>query len=206
LSDTARDELLATLPVHEGDTVTTEELDQVTQRVKAFDEHLKIARSYQTPRGDGQPAETTLMITAPGGLAAQTSTTYIQELRSKALGATSPDNMPPPPPPPPPPGITVHPPERINVGGNVMAASLITKVEPLYPQLAKSARVEGSVILAAVIGKDGTVQELHSLGGPALLIQAAMDAVKQWVYRPTMLNGQPVQVATTLEINFSLNQ
>jgi len=110
------------------------------------------------------------------------------------------------PPPPPPPPVKVAAPQRIKVGGNVQSAMIIRKTPPIYPQLAKSARVSGVVHLAAVIAKDGTIQELHSLGGPALLIQAAMDAVKTWVYRPTMLNGEPVQVETTIDVNFTLNQ
>jgi protein TonB len=62
------------------------------------------------------------------------------------------------------------------------------------------------VHLQAIIAKDGTIQQLHSAGGPALLIQAAMEAVRQWVYRPTMLNGEPVEVETTIDVNFTLNQ
>jgi protein TonB len=112
----------------------------------------------------------------------------------------------PPPPPPPPAAKKEAPPQRIKVGGNVQSAMIIRKTPPVYPQLAKSARVSGVVHLAAVISKDGTIQELHSLGGPALLIQAAMDAVKTWVYKPTMLNGEPVQVETTIDVNFTLNQ
>jgi len=113
----------------------------------------------------------------------------------------------PPPPPPPPAAPKKDPtPQRIKIGGNVQGAKIIRKPSPVYPQLAKSARVSGVVHLAAIIAKDGTIQELHSLGGPALLIQAAMDAVKQWVYQPTMLNGEPVQVETTIDVNFSLNQ
>jgi protein TonB len=111
-----------------------------------------------------------------------------------------------PPPPPPPPVKKEAAPTRIKVGGNVQSAMIIRKTPPTYPQLAKSARVSGVVHLAAIISKDGTIQELHSLGGPALLIQAAMDAVKTWVYRPTMLNGEPVQVETTIDVNFTLNQ
>jgi protein TonB len=110
------------------------------------------------------------------------------------------------PPPPPPPPVKVAAPQRIKVGGNVQSAMIIRKTPPVYPQLAKSARVSGVVHLAAVIAKDGTIQELHSLGGPALLIQAAMDAVKTWIYKPTMLNGEPVQVETTIDVNFTLNQ
>jgi protein TonB len=111
-----------------------------------------------------------------------------------------------PPPPPPPPPKKEAAPQRIRVGGNVQSAMIIRKTPPIYPQLAKSARVQGVVHLAAIIAKDGTIQELHSLGGPALLIQAAMDAVKTWVYRPTLLNGEPVQVETTIDVNFTLNQ
>jgi len=113
----------------------------------------------------------------------------------------------PPPPPPPPPAVKKEAPvQRIKVGGNVQGAMILKKTPPIYPPLAKSARVSGVVHLAAIIAKDGTIQELHSLGGPALLIQAAMDAVKTWVYRPTMLNGEPVQVETTIDVNFTLNQ
>ena len=111
-----------------------------------------------------------------------------------------------PPPPPPPPVAKAPTPQRIKVGGNVQSAMIIRKTPPVYPQLAKSARVSGVVHLAAIISKDGTIQELHSLGGPALLIQAAMDAVKTWIYKPTMLNGEPVQVETTIDVNFTLNQ
>lgn len=96
--------------------------------------------------------------------------------------------------------------QRIRVGGNVQSAMILRKVPPVYPEAAKAARVSGVVQLAAIIGKDGTIQELHTLGGPAELIQAAMDAVKQWVYKPTLLNGSPVQVETTIDINFTLNQ
>jgi protein TonB len=94
----------------------------------------------------------------------------------------------------------------IKVSGNVQSMMIVKKVPPAYPELAKSARVSGVVHLAAVIAKDGTIQELHSLGGPALLIQAAMDAVRQWVYKPTLLNGEPVAVETTIDVNFTLLQ
>jgi protein TonB len=117
-----------------------------------------------------------------------------------------PSAAPPPPPPPPPVAKKDPTPQRIKVGGNVQGAMVLHKTSPVYPQLAKSARVSGVVHLAAIISKDGTIQELHSLGGPALLIQAAMDAVKTWTYRPTMLNGEPVQVETTIDVNFTLNQ
>jgi protein TonB len=104
------------------------------------------------------------------------------------------------------PGAEPPMPQRIKVGQNVQAAMLLKRVAPMYPDAAKSARVEGVVHLAAIIAKDGTIQELRSLGGPALLIMSAMDAVKQWVYRPTLLNGEPVQVETAIDVTFMLNQ
>jgi protein TonB len=83
---------------------------------------------------------------------------------------------------------------------------LVTKVPPVYPALAREAGVSGHVILSATLGKDGTVQQVQILSGPPLLIQSAMDAVKQWVYKTTLLNGEPVEVETTVDIDFTLNQ
>ena len=103
-------------------------------------------------------------------------------------------------------GLTISAaPQRIKVGGNVQSAMIVQKVPPVYPADAKAARVQGTVHLAAVIGMDGTMQEVHALSGPAELIQASMDAVKQWVYKPTFLNGNPVQVETTIDINYTLS-
>lgn len=106
-----------------------------------------------------------------------------------------------PPPPPPPKAIT---PQRIRVGGNVQAANLITQIKPAYPPLAKQARIQGTVELSAIIGKDGRVQDLKVVRGHPLLVQSALDAVKSWIYRPTMLNGEPVEVSTTIDVNFTL--
>jgi TonB family protein len=97
-------------------------------------------------------------------------------------------------------------PQRMRVSGNVEKAKLVQHAEPVYPPLALQARISGVVRLNAVIGKDGTVQKLTLVSGHPLLVQPAMDAVKQWVYAPTLLNGQPVEVATQVEVNFSLEQ
>jgi len=96
--------------------------------------------------------------------------------------------------------------QRIKVGGNVQGAMIVTKVPPVYPAAAKAAGISGVVHLSATIGLDGTVQQVTVLSGPAELAQAATDAVKQWVYRPTMLNGSPAQVETTIDVNFTLNR
>lgn len=104
------------------------------------------------------------------------------------------------PPPPPKPAT----PSRIRVGGNVEAASLINKVTPIYPPIAKTAHVSGTVVLHAIISKDGSIQELQYVSGPPLLMKSAMDAVKEWRYKPTMLNGDPVEVDTTIDVVFTL--
>ena len=114
---------------------------------------------------------------------------------------------PPPPPPPPPPvaAVAVNK-EPLRVGGNVQAANLIKKITPVYPALAKSARVQGTVRFQAIIGKDGTIQNLQMISGHPMLVASATDAVKQWVYKPTLLNGEPVEVITQIDVNFTLSQ
>jgi protein TonB len=93
----------------------------------------------------------------------------------------------------------------VKVGGNVQSAKLIKHPTPLYPAIAKSARIQGTVVLQAIIGKDGTVQNLKMVSTASpLLVQAAMDAVKQWVYQPTLLNSEPVDVITEITVNFTL--
>jgi protein TonB len=96
--------------------------------------------------------------------------------------------------------------EPIRVGGNVQAANLIKKVTPSYPPLAKQARIQGTVRFNAVIGKDGAIQNLTLVSGHPLLVPAATEAVKQWVYKPTLLNGDPVDVITQIDVNFTLSQ
>jgi len=95
---------------------------------------------------------------------------------------------------------------RIAVGGTVQEAKLLVAVKPIYPPLARAARVSGTVELEAVIGRDGRLAELKVRKGHALLIQAAVDAVRQWVYKPTFLNGDPVEVSTMITVNFILGQ
>jgi protein TonB len=94
---------------------------------------------------------------------------------------------------------------RIRQGGAVQAALLVNKVQPVYPPLARQTRASGTVRLHAIIAKDGSVQQLEVLSGHPLLVQAALDAVRQWRYRPTLLNGEPVEVDTTIDVIFSLN-
>jgi periplasmic protein TonB len=92
----------------------------------------------------------------------------------------------------------------VRVGGNVQAAKLTKQVVPVYPRPALQMRISGTVQLLGIIAKDGTIQKLQVLSGHPLLRQAAIDAVSQWVYRPTILNGQPVEVEAPIEVVFTL--
>ncbi|MDP8990641.1 MAG: TonB family protein [Acidobacteriota bacterium] len=96
-------------------------------------------------------------------------------------------------------------PAASKVSGIVRAATLIKRVSPEYPKDAKAAHIEGTVRFTAVLGKDGTVKDLQLVSGHPMLVQAATDAVKQWIYQPTLLNGEPVEVRTQIEVNFKLD-
>jgi protein TonB len=109
-------------------------------------------------------------------------------------------------PPPPPPVEQKKTVQRIRVGGQVQQANLIRQPKPIYPPLAKQARIQGVVRFEAIIGKDGTIQNLKMISGHPLLVPAAQEAVKQWLYKPTLLNGEPVEVATVIDVNFTLSQ
>jgi protein TonB len=106
--------------------------------------------------------------------------------------------LPSAPPPPPPPSAPVR------VGGNIKQPNKTKDVKPVYPPIAQSARVSGVVIIEAVIGPDGRVKEAKVLRSIPLLDQAALDAVKQWQFTPTLLNGVPVPVIMTVTVNFTL--
>jgi outer membrane biosynthesis protein TonB len=98
------------------------------------------------------------------------------------------------------------PPKQVRVGGAIQAANLVKRVTPVYPPVAKAARIQGLVRFTAIIAKNGTIQNLQLVSGPPVLVQAATDAVRQWVYRPTLLNGEPVEVITQIDVNFDLSQ
>jgi TonB family protein len=167
LSDDAKAELLATLPVKVGDDFVAL-APKIFAAVHQFDKHLT-ATLLPTPSGDAQ-----LMITLP----------------TAAPGVES----------------TAGTVNKIRVGGNVQATNLINQVRPVYPAAAKEGRIQGVVQLEAIIGPDGHVQDLKVTSGHPLLAQAALEAVKDWVYRPTLLNGNPVTVVTSIDVNFTLSQ
>lgn len=97
-------------------------------------------------------------------------------------------------------------PARIRVGGDVEAAKIVFQPQPVYPASAEKQGIQGTAVMQAVIGKDGNLLSLTPLSGPDhALIQAAINAVRQWRYKPTLLNGVPVEVATTIEVEFQLD-
>ena len=91
-------------------------------------------------------------------------------------------------------------------GGDVIAAQALHQPPPVYPPLAMMARIQGTVVLQAIIGTDGTVKDLKVLSGHPLLVRAALDAVKTWRYQPTLLDSEPVDVLTEVDVNFKLGE
>lgn len=87
-----------------------------------------------------------------------------------------------------------------------MEGNLIYRVQPQYPPLARQARIQGSVVLQAVISREGAIEKLQVLSGHPMLVQAAVEAVRHWRYRPYVLNGEPVEVETEVTVNFVLSE
>jgi len=115
---------------------------------------------------------------------------------------------PPPPPPPPPPqsDTTASPPNGpLHVSSAAAHGQIIVQVPPVYPQEARDHHIQGTVVLKAIIGKTGNVEHLSVVSGPKELMPSAIDAVNQWKYKPYLLNGEPVEVETTINVNFSLD-
>jgi periplasmic protein TonB len=114
-----------------------------------------------------------------------------------------PTNIAPPAPKPAPPAAPTGP---IHVSGGVQMAKLVKQVIPVYPPLARNARIYGVVHLVGIISKDGTIRNLQLIAGHPLRARAALDAVSQWIYKPTLLSGEPVEVICPIDVTFTLNQ
>ncbi len=176
LSDQVRGELLSRLPVHVGEVVSGDQIQKVREAVSEYDEHLTVRFGFNANK------EATLTIQSPGSAGV---------VMNGVVGSVP---------------EAAAPPGAIRVGGNVQQTMLVEQPHPVYPALAKQARIQGTVTLNAVIGKDGHVVNLAVVKGHPLLIQAALDAVKDWVYKPTLLNGSPVEVVTQIDVNFTLSE
>ena len=103
--------------------------------------------------------------------------------------------------PPPTDGV-----KRLRIGGNAQSAKIINKATPKYPPLAKQARIQGTVRYNVLISKEGSIRQMELVNGHPLLVEAATPAVQQWQYSPTLLNGEPVEVITAIDVNFTLTQ
>jgi periplasmic protein TonB len=97
-------------------------------------------------------------------------------------------------------------PAKIRIGGNVQASRIVSQPKPVYPPEAKAARIQGTVQLTVEIAADGKVKDVSLISGPPELVRSAVEAVSQWVYRPTLLNGEAVEVITTVDVNYTLAQ
>lgn len=196
LPDQSRADLLSQLPVHEGDMLSRDLLSRTIQAVRDFDEHLNATLS------NDRNGDTNLQVVAPGGgvvggviggiIGGVPGGAAVGVGRGigGAVGAdAASDDV-----------------KRITIGGNVQQAKLIYQPKPAYPPEAKEARISGVVRLQAIIGVDGTIKDLKVMNGHPLLVPSALAAVQQWVYDKTLLNGEPVEVATQIDVNYTLSQ
>jgi protein TonB len=124
----------------------------------------------------------------PGGVAGGTM--------GGVLGGIVGSSLPPP---------KVAAPQKVRVSSGVVAGNKISGPNPTYPPIAKTARIQGTVVLQATISKAGAIENLHAVSGPPMLYQSAIDAVRQWRYKPYILNGEAVEVETTVQVNFTLS-
>ncbi len=169
-------------------------------RVEASVEHPTVTSNVYTPNTISRPrADAKAAETSGPGAAVDIGEASLGNGLNSLGGLGLAESIPTPPPAPR--DAPHHP---LQVSSGIMDAMLINRVEPRYPTIAQVARVSGSVVLSAVISTDGSIQSLRVVSGNPLLISAAYDAVRQWRYRPTLLNGQAVEVQTLITVNFVL--
>ena len=102
--------------------------------------------------------------------------------------------------------VKSEPANKVSVSSGVMAGNLVVKTMPQYPAISKAARIQGTVVLQATISRTGSIENLRVISGPPMLQQAAIDAVRTWRYKPYVLNGEPVEVETTINVVFNLGE
>ena len=195
LSDQARNDLMSRLPVHTGDTFAADTMDRVRAAVREFDEHLTVGVGF--PNGELAVLIHMPVSGVPGGVVGGVPGGVVGGVVGGVTGGIvgAAPSVPPP----------ADVPKRITIGGNVQQAKLISQPKPVYPAEAKLAHVSGIVHLSAVIGKEGNIINLAVIDGHPLLVPSAMEAVRQWVYQTTLLNGEPVEVITQIDVNYTLS-
>jgi protein TonB len=206
LPEELAEKVRAALPVREGDPFGNDDLAKVRAAVKEVDEHLTTGIRISD-------RDATLLIGVrssgitggiPGGIAGGIAGGVPGGVAGGVVGgvggevtavASAPQFAAPAS------GV-----QRVRVGGNVISASLVKKVTPLYPPVAKQARIQGTVRFNALIGMDGSIMSLQLVSGHPLLVESARDAVAQWQYKPVLLDGNPVEVITQIDVNYTLSQ
>jgi TonB family protein len=183
--------------LHVGDVLTRDSFQSLETSLRNIDDHLRVTGSL-----DGDKIHVLVHLATAGQWrylagAPKPKGAVAGGITGGIASTAPPVNLP---------AANGEPPKSIRVGGNVQAANLIEQVRPTYPPEAKQARIQGTVRFTVVIGPDGLVKNIELVSGHPLLAAAAMGAVKDWVYKPTLLNGVPVEVITTVDVNFTLSQ
>ena len=178
-----RDRVAQAGVVHLGDVLTRDKFNTIEASLRNIDDHLRVTGAL-----DGDKVRLMVHLDTRGTVA---NRGVIRATISPAATAYSS-------------ALTAEPPKSIRVGGNIQASKVINKVTPIYPPDAKQARIQGTVRFEVLIGADGFVKNIQVVSGHPLLVPPALDAVRQWVYSPTLLNGNPVDVITIVDINFTL--
>lgn len=171
---------------------------KAVERVSELRQPLKIPEKVEIVKETPPPSDSTSVAGVVGGVPSGTPGGQIGGVIGSILSDAS------SPIPVAAPAITT--PARVRVSQGVVQGLVIQRVKPEYPPVARIARIQGQVVLHAVIGKDGTVQNLQAVSGNPLLTPAALNAVKQWRFKPYLLNGEPTDVEALITVNFSLNQ
>lgn len=197
LTDAAVQEIRQRLPIEEGQMLTTANHEQTSQVLSEINDHLGAGFTTRP----GQPPQTRVTIALVETISELGQNNVAQRFAPIAssgpafpLSADGQSSIP------------GEPPKRIRIGHGVMRKKLIHQVAPEYPELAKQRGIQGHVLLAVLVTKQGEVARIEVQAGHALLFPAAIEAVTQWRYRPTLVNGQSVEVETTVEVNFSLGR
>jgi TonB family protein len=187
ISPEAEQELRNRLQIHEGDTVSSADMQRIVRTVQEYDSHMTATFMMRLAANDHE-ADLRVFVLPQGNGSGPLP-----------VRVPPPSNVQTVPATPVPAGA-------IRVGSELQGSKIVSKTTPVYPPLAKQARIQGIVKFSATIAKDGTIENLTLISGHPLLVQAAQDAVKQWVYQPTLLNGEPVAVITEIDVNFTLSQ
>ncbi len=177
LSDPVRDELLSRLPVRSGEALTLDSIERTRETVAHFDPHLRM--TFDIPLKDVRDVR--------ANASERQAWLYIAPAHEA-------------------PSLRVLDPAgpTLRVGGNAQESKSLLKVRPAYPLEAKQAHVQGVVELGVRIDKQGSVANIDVISGPAALVPAALEAVRHWVWEPTLFNGSPVDVVTQVDVNFTL--